>query len=104
MKSDEIQRIYHASSQVALSVLILNILKNKKPHLFNMAKFYTTFNMNKTLDKYYPLEDCEDRMVRRYYKKMMGIPETIFDVNLDLSDLTKSQVSELSKWARSYKE
>jgi hypothetical protein len=104
MKSDEIQRIYHASSQVGLTILILNILNKKKPHLFNMAKFYTTFNMNKSLDKYYPLEECEDKMVRRYYKKMMGIPETIFDVNLDLSDLTKSQVSELSKWAKSYKE
>jgi hypothetical protein len=104
MKTDEIQRIYHASSQVALTVLILNILNKKKPHLFNMAKFYVSFNMNKTLDKYYPLETCSDKMVRRYYKKIMGIPETIFDCDLDLSDLTKSQVSELSKWAKSYRE
>ena len=52
MKSDEIKKIYQASSQVALTVLTLNILKNKKPHLFNMAKFYVSFNMNKTLDKY----------------------------------------------------
>ena len=104
MKSDEIKKIYQASSQVALTILILNILKNKKPHLFNMAKFYVSFNMNETLNKYYPLEDCEDRMIRRYYKKMFGIPETIFDCDLDLSDLTKSQVNELSKWASSYKQ
>jgi len=95
--------IYKASSQVALSVILLKFLHKKKQSYFQMAKLYTLFNIgNDKLIDHFPLENSKDKNIRRYYKKMMGIPETIFDANLDLSDLTKSQVFELSKWASSY--